>query len=187
MVKRIIDVSSVVSSADIFNDYSDLFDLPVQYHIRVDPTVKPVIDPARRVPVALRVKVKEELDRMQQIGVIEPVEQPTEWVSSICMVTIVKPNKLRICIDPRRLNEAVLREHYPLLTVEEVVSRIPGAKYFSTFDAASGFWQIPLDEASSRLTTFIPLLVVINLTVSHLVSLQHLKYFSELCIRCSTA
>ena len=64
MVKRIIDVSSVVSSADIFNDYSDLFDgklgcLPVQYHIRVDPTVKPVIDPARRV--------KEELDRMQQI------------------------------------------------------------------------------------------------------------------------
>ena len=118
----------------------------------VDPTVKPVIDPARRVPVALRVKVKEELDRMQQIGVIEPVEQPTEWVSS--MVTIVKPNKLRICVDPRRLNEAVLREHYPLLTVEEVVSRIPGAKYFSTFDAASGFWQIPLDEASSRLTTF---------------------------------
>ena len=157
MVKRIIDVSSVISSADIFNDYSDLFDgklgcLPVQYHIRVDPTVKPVIDPTRRVPVALRVKVEEELDRMQQIGVIEPVEQPTEWVSS--MVTIVKPNKLRICIDLRRLNEAVLREHYPLLTVEEVVSRIPGAKYFSTFDAVSGFWQIPLDEASSRLTTF---------------------------------
>ena len=52
MVKRIIDVSSVVSSADIFNDYFDLFDgklgcLPVQYHNRVDPTVKPVIDPAR--------------------------------------------------------------------------------------------------------------------------------------------
>ncbi len=157
MVKRIVDVSPVISSADIFNDYSDLFDgklgcLPVQYHITVDPTVKPTIDPARRVPVALRVKVKEELDRMQQIGVIEPVEQPTEWVSS--MVTIVKPNKLRICIDPRRLNEAVQREHYPLLTVEEVISRLPGAKYFSTFDAASGFWQIPLDEASSRLTTF---------------------------------
>ena len=157
MVKRIIDVSPVVSSADIFNEYSDLFDgklgcLPVQYHISVDRAVKPVIDPARRVPAALRVKVKEELDRMQQIGVIEPVEQPTPWVSS--MVTIVKPNKLRICIDPRRLNEAVQREHYPLLTVEEVVSRLTGAKYFSTFDAASGFWQIPLDEASSQLTTF---------------------------------
>ncbi len=157
MVKRIVDVSPVISSADIFNDYSDLFDgklgcLPVQYHITVDPTVKPVIDLARRVPVALRVKVKEELDRMQQIGVIEPVEQPTEWVSSI--VTIMKPNKLRVCIDPRSLNEAVQREHYPLLTVEEVISRLPGAKYFSTFDAASGFWQIPLDEASSRLTTF---------------------------------
>ena len=64
---------------------------------------------------------------------------------------------------------------------------LPEAKYFSTFDAASGFWQIPLDEASSRLTTFNTPLVVINLTVSHLVSLQHLKYFSKLCIRCSTA
>ena len=87
---------------------------------------------------------------MQQIWVIEPVEHPTLWVSS--MVTIVKPNKLRICIDPRRLNEAVHREHYPLLTVE-VVSKLAGAKYFSTFDATSGFWQIPLDEASRQLIT----------------------------------
>ncbi len=83
MVKRIADVSPIISSTDMFNDYSDLFDgkrgcLPVQYHITVDPTVKPVIDPARRVPVTLKVKVKEELYRMQQIGVIKPVEQPTE-------------------------------------------------------------------------------------------------------------
>ena len=112
--------------------------------------MKPVIDPARRVPVALRVKVRR--IRQDATDWCNRACRATEWVSS--MVTIVKLNKLRICIDPRRLNEAVLREHYPLLTVEEVVSRIPRAKYYSTFDAASGFWQIPLDEASSRLTTF---------------------------------
>ena len=70
------------------------------------------------------------------------------------MVIIVQANKLRICIVPQHLNKAVQREHYSLLTVEEVISRLPEAKYFSTFGAASGFWQIPLHEASSRLTTF---------------------------------
>lgn len=157
MVKRIIDVNPVVSNVDVFNDYPDLFDgklgcLPVQYHITLNPSVKPIVDPPRRVPVAMRIKIKDELDRMQQIGVIEPVQKPTEWVSS--MVTVEKPNKLRICIDPRHLNEAVQREYYPLLTIEEVVSRLSEAKYFSVFDAASGFWQIPLDESSSYLTTF---------------------------------
>ena len=70
------------------------------------------------------------------------------------MVRIVKPSKIRICIDPRDLNEAIKREHYPMKTIEEVVAEIPGAKVFSTLDAKSGFWQIKLNEASSKLCTF---------------------------------
>ncbi|XP_046863328.1 uncharacterized protein LOC124457081 [Xenia sp. Carnegie-2017] len=157
MVKIIIDVKPIFTCDDIFNECADLFDgklgcLPIKHHICVNPNVKPTIHIPRRVPVAMRTKIKEELERMQQMGVIDPVEKPTEWVSS--MVTVEKPNKLRICIDPRHLNEAIQREHYPLLTIEEVVSRLPGAKTFSAFDAASGFWQIPLDEDSSYHTTF---------------------------------
>ena len=79
--------------------------MPAKHHISVNPQVVPVIDPPRRVPVAIRVKIKEELDRMQQMGVIDPVAKPTKLVSS--MVTGVKPTKGRICIDPRQLNEAV--------------------------------------------------------------------------------
>ena len=56
---------------------------------------------------------------MQQLGVIAPVSKPTDWVSS--MVTVVKPGKLRICIDPRHLNSAIKREHYPMPTIEEVL------------------------------------------------------------------
>ncbi|XP_046858591.1 uncharacterized protein K02A2.6-like [Xenia sp. Carnegie-2017] len=139
MVKRIIDVKPIFTRDDILNDYADLFDgKPIKHHISVNPNEKPTIHPPRRVPVAMRTKIKE--------------EKPTEWVSS--MVTVEKPNKLRIYIDPRHLNEAIQRERYPLLTIEEVVSRLPGAKIFSVFDAASGFWQIPLDEDSSYLTTF---------------------------------
>ena len=57
-------------------------------------------------------------------------------------------------IDPRPLNKAIKREHYHLPTTEEITTRLSGAKYFSTLDACSGFWQIPLDEESSMLTTF---------------------------------
>ncbi len=89
---------------------------------------------------------------MVKMGYIAKVDQPTEWVSS--MVTVVRNGKIRICIDPSDLNKAIKREHYPMRTIEEVVSAILGAKVFSVLDAKSGFLQIELDEASSLLTTF---------------------------------
>lgn len=52
------------------------------------------------------------------------------------------------------LNSAIHREHYQLPTQQEITSRLAGAKYFSKLDAKSGFWQMPLDEESSYLTTF---------------------------------
>ena len=141
---------------DILQEYSDLFQglgcLPGEHAIKIDPAVPPVIHPPRKVPVALEGKIKEEFDHMEEAGVIVCQTEPTEWVSS--MVTVIKPSKIRICIDPRDLNQAIKREHYLMKTIEEVVAEIPGAKVFSTLDARSGFWQIKLDEASSKLCTF---------------------------------
>ena len=70
------------------------------------------------------------------------------------MVAAVKPNKIRICIDPRDVNEAIRREHFPMATIEEVVASMPQAKVFSVLDATSGYWQVKLDEQSSKLCTF---------------------------------
>ena len=70
------------------------------------------------------------------------------------MVAVVKPNKLRICIDPRDLNEAIKREHFPMTIIEEVVADMPHAKVVSVLDATLGYWQVKLDEASSKLCTF---------------------------------
>lgn len=78
--------------------------------------------------------------------------EPTDWVNS--MVTVTKPNKVRICIDPQDLNAAIRRERYPLRTIEEVVAEMPNAKFFSVFDANHGFWQIQLDKERSHLCTF---------------------------------
>lgn len=92
-------------------------------------------------------------------GIIEKVNQPTDWVSS--MLVVSKPSteadgesKIRICLDPRDLNVAIKREHFPMPTIEEIATRLNGGKVFSVFDASNGFWQVELDEDSSLLTTF---------------------------------
>ena len=78
---------------------------------------------------------------MEKLKVIERVYEPTERVNS--MVTVGKPKgKLRICIDPRDLNKAIKREHYPMKTIEEIASRMPNATTFSVLDARSGFWHV---------------------------------------------
>ena len=71
------------------------------------------------------------------------------------MVTVTKKNgKLRICLDPRDLNRAIQREHYPLPTIEDIATRLHGAKVFTKLDVRNGFWHVALDESSSYLTTF---------------------------------
>ena len=159
VIQRVEEMSKTLNSeCDILVAYKDVFSpssigcLPISYHIEIDKNVKPVIHAPRQVPAALRPKIQEELDRMEKLGVVVPTTTPTEWVSSL--VTVVKPNKIRLCIDPKDLNEAVKREYYPMKTVEDVLTRLPDAKIFSTLDATSGFWQIPLDEESSFLTCF---------------------------------
>ena len=97
--------------------------------------------------------MKAELDKMEANGVIVRQDQPTPWVNS--MVTPIKANgKVRLCIDPRDLNRAILREHYPLKTVDEVITQIRDACMFTKLDATSGFWQLKLDEQSTKLFKF---------------------------------
>ena len=125
------------------------------YRIRVDETAQPVVHPARKVPATLRGKVKDELNRMVKEKVIAKVNQPTKWVNSRVAAEKKNSNRLRICIDPQNLNAAIQREqNCQLPTIEEITCRLAGAKYFSKVDANSGYWQIPLDEESSYLTTF---------------------------------
>ena len=91
---------------------------------------------------------------MLQLGVIERVNQPTEWCSG--MVVVPKPNgNVRICIDLTKLNTSVLRERHILPSVEQVLAQIGGARFFTKLDANSGFWQVELSHDSSLLTTFI--------------------------------
>lgn len=75
---------------------------------------------------------------MEREGVIVTQRKSTRWVNSMAMVT--KPYaKIRICIDPRDLNCAILREHFSLKTAEEVAATMLEAGIFSKLDATSKF------------------------------------------------
>ena len=109
---------------------------------------------ARRIPIPLLGKVEEKLKEMEKTGIIEKIEEPTDWCAPI--VPVLKPNgEVRITTDFKKLNQAVKRERYLLPTVEELLHKLRGSKVFSKLDARSGFFQVPLDNESAKLTAFI--------------------------------
>ena len=124
---------------DIAEEYSELFQGLGQFpriHTRqTRPEVQPVVHAPRRVPFALRDRLKSELDKEESLGVIVKVDEPTDWVNSI----VEKKNgSLRICLDPRDLNKALKREHYSCPTVDDIAAKLHGARVFTVLDATSG-------------------------------------------------
>ena len=142
---------------DYISQYTDVFTgegkLEGLLHLEIDRNVQPVQLPTRKVPIALREPLKHELDRLSNIGVIQKVDTPTSWISAL-VVTTKKNGKVRLCIDPKPLNEALHRNHYPLPTIDDVLPLLSKARVFTVLDAKNGFWHIQLDEPSSFATTF---------------------------------
>lgn len=145
-------------SSQTFTQYKDLFsdelgELPVTYSMILDTSIQPVVRPAHCIPVAMQERVKAELERMQSIGVITPVTEPTDWVLSMVAAHKKDKREIRLCINPKE-NTALKRPHHPMRSVEEVAAQMSGATVFSVLDAKNSFWQIRLDKKSSLLTTF---------------------------------
>lgn len=144
---------------------SDLYDLDVfgelgelktrRVHIKLKSDAQPYsCSTSRRVPLPMLDKVAAELARMERLGVIVKVTEPTEWCSPIVVVPKSGGN-IRLCVDLKRLNVAISRERYVLPTVEDVIHNLAGAEVFSSLDASCGYWQLGLHDDSSILTTFI--------------------------------
>ena len=116
--------------------------------------VRARILPSRKLPISLQKPVKEELDTLVKRGVLIPVDEPTPWVSQMAVVH-KKNGMLRLCIDPQPLNEALMREHYKLPNLDDVLPNMNKAKVFSKVDEKEAFWHVELDAESSLLTTMI--------------------------------
>ena len=110
--------------------------------------------PCRKLPLSLQDDVKKETDKLVERKVLIPVSEPTEWVSQMAVVRKAS-GKLRICIDPQPLNTALMREHYRLTTLDDVLPKLANARIFSKLDIREAYWHVKLEESSSRLTTMI--------------------------------
>ena len=93
--------------------------LPGPLRLEIDETGPTVQVPVRRVPIAVKDKLKAELDRLVKLEVITPVDSPTEWISATVAV-VKKDGNIRLCIDPKPLHKALKRNHYPLLTIDDI-------------------------------------------------------------------
>jgi hypothetical protein len=122
----------------LMEEYSDIFTeigklKGASLHIHVDETVTPIVQQHRRIPFNIRKQVVEkELQQLEEAGIIEDTDDPTQWVSPlVCVPNPRKPEEVRCCIDMRLPNEAVQRERHPTPTIEEVLHDLNGACHFS--------------------------------------------------------
>ena len=94
-----------------------------------DDSVSAVAQPLRRIPFSRRQKVTAKLKQLEELEVIEKVNVPTNWIN--LLVAVEKPNgDIRICLDMRQANRAILREKHPVPTLEETSQEISEEKGF---------------------------------------------------------
>ena len=90
-------------------------------------------------------------ERMKKLGVIEPSESP--WAAPVVLVR--NPDgTLRYCIDYRHLNQVTKKDSYPLPNIQDCLDSLDGAKYFSSIDLSSGYWQVQMTEDAKDKTSF---------------------------------
>ena len=157
LIKRIDSViTGQLTKHSIKSAYKSVFSglgMLGKYHITLCDNSIPRVNPPRRVPCSLRERLKQAIDANVASGVLIKVDEPTDWVHSLVIVE-KKNGSLRLCLDPRLLNQVIKREHYKIPTIQEIASDLKGKKVFSTLDLKDGYWQVELDTESSLLCTF---------------------------------
>ncbi|UYV81648.1 K02A2.6-like [Cordylochernes scorpioides] len=111
--------------------------------IYTKPEYSPVQVPPRRIPTSLGAEVQSELEKMVKQGVVTKIYHETEW-SHPMVVVKKKSGQIRICLDPRKLNEALVGRHFQTPAPAELLHEIPKAKYYTVLDVRSAYWHIPV-------------------------------------------
>lgn len=122
--------------------------------IKINRDIPPVRQAFRRIPVALEELTLLKLKELEKQDVIERVYEASEWVSPM-LIKRKSVNDVRIIIDLREANKAIIREVHPLPTFEQMICKIRGSNYFTKLDIKNAFHQLVLREDCRYITTFI--------------------------------
>lgn len=149
--------NSPLTKDKLKREYSDVFTgigcYEREYDIKLKAESKGVIQSPRKVPFALQPKLKKALDKLTEQNIIADVDTPTEWVNSL-VIAEKKNGSLRLCLDPKPLNDAIMRETHAIPTPADVQATLSGKKVFSVADMRDAYWHVKLSEESSYLCTF---------------------------------
>ena len=144
--------SLVAAYSDVFAmDASELGSTDLVTHSIDTEDHRPVRQPVRRTPFALRAKIDELVKGMLDQGVVEPSSSP--WASPIVLVQ-KKDGGVRFCVDYRRVNSLTKVDEFPLPRIDDTLDLLTGQQYFTTLDLATGYWQVRMDPASKEKTAF---------------------------------
>ena len=135
------------------NSFNCISDMSGEYDIKTDLTVLPVQHGRCKVPIKYKDEIEKELGEMVQQEIIAKQTEPTPWVSSL-MYPKKTNGKLRICLNPKDLNKAIIRENHKAPTLEEIAHILTGATKFSKVDGNKAFFGMHLTKDASLLMTF---------------------------------
>jgi hypothetical protein len=121
--------------------------------IPLRPEARPIRQRPYRLNPIYKQKVKDEIDRMLEADIIEPVEE-SEWISPMVVQDKKQGRGIRICVDLRKLNDACLHDPFPTPFTDEVLENVGGHEAYSFTDGFSGYHQIKIAQEDRHKTTF---------------------------------
>ena len=134
--------------------FSGIRCLPEEVNLQVDKTITPHVASTRKNAISLHKPLEKELNYLLKQGILVKLNEneASEWVNSY--ICVKKPNgSIKVCINPRPLNKAVIRPVHRSKTLDEILPELARSHFFSKFDCTKGFWNLKLDYQSSLLTT----------------------------------
>ncbi|CAA7045428.1 unnamed protein product [Microthlaspi erraticum] len=149
----------VMGDIEVVQDFEDVFQslkgLPPSrsdpFTIELEPGTAPISKTPYRMAPAELAELKKQIEDLLSKGFIRPSVSP--WGAPVLFVK-KKDGSFRLCIDYRGLNRVTVKNRYPLPRIDELLDQLRGATWFSKIDLASGYHQIPIDEADVRKTAF---------------------------------
>jgi len=122
-----------------------------EFHIDLRPGTRPVVRPMRRFSPPDMAALRKETDDLLASGLIKVSD--SEFGAQVLFVD-KKDGTRRMCVDYRSLNEATVKDAYPLPLIDEIFDRLKSAKYFSKLDLRSGYHQLKMKPEDTHKTAF---------------------------------
>ena len=138
---KVLRLGLNVNQIEDVNPFNKMKNIEVK--LSIDASLKPVQQPLQRIPIALVGKLAAKLEEAVRLDIIEPVRGPSSWISPVGII-FKGNNEIKLCIDMRRGNEAILRESYSLPTFDTFMPKLRGEMFL-----------LELHEITREITTFI--------------------------------